>query len=164
MPAEILLSRKGFEKLQKELEELKGPVRTRTAENLREAKSHGDLRENAAYHEAKLNQARLEGRIADLEKVLQIAKVVDRPDHAGESAHLGSRVHLKDLGWGDELTVTLVGSFEADPTHDLISITSPLGSALIGREAGDEIEVDAPAGKQRYQVVSVSHSDVEPAS
>jgi transcription elongation factor GreA len=159
MPVQILLSQSGFAKLKQELEELKGPVRTHLAKSLREAKAHGDLRENAAYHEAKLNQARIEGRIADLEKVLLMARVVDRPRHAGETAHLGSVVRLRHQGPGGELTVTLVGSFEADPIHYLISITSPLGAALIGREPGDVVEVEAPAGVQRYEVLSVAEPD-----
>ncbi|MBV6457385.1 MAG: Transcription elongation factor GreA [Fimbriimonadaceae bacterium] len=156
MADEILLTPAGFEKLKKELDELKGPIRHQVAEAIREAKSHGDLRENAAYHEAKLNQSRLEGRIADLEKVILVAKIVERPDHAGETAHLGSKVKLKDLEWKDELEITLVGSFEADPTLDLISITSPLGGALLGKVVGDVIEVAAPAGTQRYEVLSVA--------
>ncbi len=156
MANEILLTAAGLEKLKKELEDLKGPVRMDIAEAIREAKSHGDLKENAAYHEAKLNQTRLEGRIADLEKVLQVAKVVNRPDGShGSMAHLGSKVRLKDLKWNDEIEVTLVGSYEADPALDLISITSPMGGALLGKVEGDEIEVDAPAGKQAYQVLEV---------
>jgi len=155
MADEILLTPGGFEKLKKELDELKGPVRHQVAEAIREAKSHGDLRENAAYHEAKLNQSRLEGRIADLEKVILVAKIVERPDHAGETAHLGSKVKLKDLEWKDELEITLVGSFEADPTLDMISITSPLGGALLGKAVGDVVEVAAPAGMQRYEILSV---------
>jgi transcription elongation factor GreA len=155
MSNEILLSNTGFEKLTKELEELKGPVRGRVADAIREAKSHGDLRENAAYHEAKLNQQRLEGRIADLEKVLQYAKIIERPESSENEAHLGSKITLKDLEWGDELLVTLVGSFEADPGNDLISITSPMGGALLGKTEGEEIEVHAPAGVQKYQILSV---------
>ncbi|HVL38763.1 MAG TPA: transcription elongation factor GreA [Fimbriimonadaceae bacterium] len=156
MGNEILVTPDGYDKLRKELEELKGPVRAQVAEAIREAKSHGDLRENAAYHEAKLNQNRLESRIADLEKALQTAKVVERPDdHHGAMAHLGSKIRLLDLEYEDELTVTLVGSFEADPARDLISITSPLGSALIGKAVDDEVEVEAPAGTQRYRVISV---------
>ena len=156
MANEVLLTKSGFDKLQKELDDLRGPTRQRVAEAIREAKSHGDLRENAAYHEAKLNQTRLEGRIADLEKVLKVAKIVERPDHAGETAHLGSIVKLKDLKWGDELTVSLVGSFEADPEKDMISITSPLGESLIGKQVDDEFEVEAPSGTQHYRVLSVS--------
>ena len=155
MADEILLSQSGFDKLSKELDDLKGPERMRIAEAIREAKSHGDLRENAAYHEAKLNQARLEGRIADLEKVLQYAKIVDRPANSETEAHLGSKVKLMDLEWKDELTIELVGSFEADPANDLISITSPLGAALVSRQVGEEVEVDAPAGKQKYRILDI---------
>lgn len=157
MPNEILLTREGFEKLKKELEELKGPGRMRVADAIREAKSHGDLRENAAYHEARLNQTRLDSRIADLEKVLQSAKIVERPKgQSGAVAHLGSKVKLLDIDFDDELTVSLVGSFEADPASNMISISSPLGSALIGKAAGDELSVDAPGGTQTYRVLEVT--------
>jgi transcription elongation factor GreA len=155
MSKEIQFTREGFEKLKKELDELKGPTRRNVAEAIREAKSHGDLRENAAYHEAKLNQTRLESRIADLEKALLLAKVVERPEVQGETANLGSKVSLLDLEYDDELTVRLVGSFEADPSKDLISIGSPLGEGLLGTAAGDTIEVEAPAGKTRYKVLKV---------
>lgn len=155
MANEILLTPEGYEKLKKELEDLKGPTRMRVAEAIREAKSHGDLRENAAYHEAKLNQTRLDSRIADLEKVLQSAKIVERPKDAGDSAHLGSKVKLLDKEFADELTVTLVGSFEADPAKDMISISSPLGGALIGKVVGDEISVEAPGGMQTYKILEV---------
>lgn len=153
--SEHVLTRQAYEKLQREVEELKGPTRARIAAAIREAKSHGDLRENAAYHEAKLNQARLESRIADLEKLLQIAKVVEGGGGNGDTADLGSKVKLKDLEWDDELTITLVSSYEADPTNDLISISSPLGSEVIGKPVNAEIEVDAPAGKQRYRILAI---------
>jgi transcription elongation factor GreA len=156
MAKEVQFTRHGFEKLKNELEDLKGPVRMRIADAIREAKSHGDLRENAAYHEAKLNQSRLESRIADLEKALQLAKIVDRPDISGATAHLASKVTLLDVDLDDEFMVTLVGSFEADPAKDLISIGSPLGEALLGRAEGDEVEVQAPAGISRYKIVKVN--------
>lgn len=155
MGKEIQVTREGFIKLQNELEELKGPVRLRIAEAIREAKSHGDLRENAAYHEAKLNQSRLESRIADLEKAVQLAKIVERPDVQGDIAALGSKVKLHDLEFDDELTVTLVGSFEADPSKDLISIGSPLGEAILGKVVGDVIEVEAPGGLTKYKILAV---------
>jgi transcription elongation factor GreA len=81
---------------------------------------------------------------------------VDRPDGAGETAHLGSKVTLKDLTWGDELTINLVGSFEADPANDLISISSPLGAAMLSKLVGDEFEVIAPAGVQKYRILAIS--------
>jgi len=156
MSRENQVTREGFEKLKKELEELKGPTRMRIADAIREAKSHGDLRENAAYHECKLNQSRLESRIAELEKAVQLARVIERPEGEGAVANLGSRVKLLDLEFDDEFTITLVGSFEADPAKELISIASPLGDSLIGKTIGDEIEVEAPAGLTRYRIVGVS--------
>lgn len=155
MAGQVLLTKEGHRKLELELEDLKGPVRARVAEAIREAKSHGDLRENAAYHEAKLNQTRLESRIADLEKVLQIARIVERPENLGAEAHLGSVIKLLDINYKDELEVTLVGSFEADPANDMISITSPLGEALLGRTLDDEFEVEAPAGTQKYRILAI---------
>lgn len=154
MSNESVLSPEGYERLKAELEQLKSVERQRIADNIREAKSHGDLRENAMYHEAKLNQRRLESRIADLERLLQTARVVSAPATDG-GAHLGSRVKVKDLEWGDELTIELVGAFEADPANDKISIASPLGSALVGAVAGVEVVVSTPAGEQRYQVIEV---------
>jgi transcription elongation factor GreA len=154
MANEIVLTPDGHAKLKKELEELKGPVRMRVAEAIREAKAHGDLKENAAYHEAKLNQSRLESRIADLEKVLQLGKVVERTD-SGEVASLGSKVTMKDLEFDDDLSITLVGSYEGDPANDLISISSPLGSAIIGKSPKDKIEVETPGGLQRYEILKV---------
>lgn len=156
MPKEIQFTREGYEKLKAELEELKGPTRMAIAEAIREAKSHGDLRENAAYHEAKLNQTRLESRIADLEKALQMAKIIERPAGVGTEAHLGNKVTLLDLEFDDEFTVTLVGSFEADPSKDLISIGSPLGEALLGRVVNDEIEVEAPGGTNHYRILAIA--------
>ncbi|MBX3118819.1 MAG: transcription elongation factor GreA [Fimbriimonadaceae bacterium] len=157
MAHEVLLTPAGYDKIKKELDELKTVVRPNIADAIREAKSHGDLRENAAYHEAKLNQQRNDGRIADLEKVLQIAKIVERPEGAGDMAHLGSQVTLLDLEFGDELTITLVGNFEADPANDMISIASPLGEAILGKSEGDEVSYTAPAGEVRYRIKSVSH-------
>lgn len=155
MSNQILLTQEGFVKLRAELDKLKSEDRRNVADAIREAKSHGDLKENAAYHEAKLNQTRLEGRIADLEKVLELAHIIERPDYDGVMAHLGSRVTIRDLDFDDQFDIQLVGSFEADPANDLISITSPLGSALLMREEGEEVEVDAPAGKQRYRIEKI---------
>lgn len=153
--SEHVLTQAAFEKLKLELEDLKGPTRLRVAEAIREAKAHGDLRENAAYHEAKLNQARLESRIADLEKLLQIAKVVDGVPSGTDIAELGSKVKLLDLEWDEEMTISLVSSYEADPANDMISISSPLGSAVMGQGVDTEVEVDAPAGQQRYRILAI---------
>lgn len=153
MANEILLSEEGFEKLKAELDDLKGPTRMRVAEAIREAKAHGDLRENAAYHEAKLNQSRLESRIAELEKALQLAKIIKKTDQGG--AQFGSRVTLLELEFDEEFTIQLVGAYESDPSKDLISITAPLGESLLGKVDGDEITVTAPGGEQRYRILKV---------
>jgi len=154
MANEFQTTAEGFAKMKAELDDLKGPTRHRIAEAIREAKSHGDLRENAAYHEARLNQRRLESRIAELEKAVLMAKVIARPENE-KGAHLGSRATLLDEEFGDEFVVTLVGAFEADAAENKISLTSPLGEALLGKEAGASIEVVAPAGRQTYKIVSV---------
>lgn len=155
MSNDSLLSREGYERLQNELEQLKGPERQRIADNLREAKSHGDLRENAMYHEAKLNQTRLEARISELERILQHAQIMDDTAVEGQ-AHLGSRVTLEDLEMGDILKIELVGAFEADPVNDKISVSSPLGAAVLGQEVGATVEVEAPGGLQSYKILDIA--------
>lgn len=154
MANEFQVSEEGLAKMRAELEELKVRERHRIAEAIREAKSHGDLRENAAYHEARLNQRRLESRIAQLEKAVLMAKVVERPEHHS-GAHLNSKVRLLDEEIDDEFVVTLVGAFEADAAENKISLTSPLGEVLLGKSAGDLVEVLAPAGRQTYKILSV---------
>jgi len=156
MAKDVQVTREGYEKLKAELEFLRGPERMRVAETIREAKSHGDLKENAAYHEAKLNQQRLDGRISDLEKAVQRATIVERVESDGDTAQLGSKVLLLDLEFDDELTITLVGSFEADPAQGHVSLGSPFGEALVGKTVGDVIEVEAPGGVTNYKVLQVS--------
>ncbi len=153
MANDIQLSEEGFQKLKEELLELKGPTRMRVAEAIREAKAHGDLKENAAYHEAKLNQSRLESRIAELEKLVQLAKII-KPNNNG-GAQFGSTVALLELEYDEEFTIKLVGAYESDPSKDLISIGAPLGEALLGRAVGDEITVTAPGGVQKYRIMRI---------
>lgn len=156
MGSQHVLSRQAYEKLAKEVERLKGPVRLEVAEAIREAKSHGDLRENAAYHEAKLNQARLDSRIADMEKMLQLAKVVDGVENK-EVADMGAVVKLLDVEFDEEMEITLVSTFEADPANDLISISSPMGSAVVGRSVGDEVEYSTPNGMVKLRILAIQH-------
>lgn len=155
MASENRFTREGLEKLRAELEQLKGEERLRIAETIRDAKSHGDLRENAAYHEAKLNQTRLEKRIADLEGAISKARIVDDAEIASGGAQLGMTVTLKDVEYGDQFDIKLVGAFEGDPDQDLISVGSPLGLAVVGRNEGDAVEVQAPGGVQKYVIVKV---------
>ncbi|MFN7015947.1 MAG: transcription elongation factor GreA [Fimbriimonadales bacterium] len=153
--SEILITPEGYERLKRELEELKTVKRREIVERIKAARALGDLSENFDYQDAKRQQAFLEGRIKDLEAVLSRARVVPRPDNAGEVVHLGSKVTLQDLETGKQRTVTIVGSFEADPLQDLISILSPLGEALLGKTAGEEVVVNTPKGEVRYRIVSI---------
>ena len=153
MTNDFQVTAEGLERLKAELDTLRGETRMKVAEAIREAKSHGDLKENAAYHEAKLNQTRLEKQIGELERAVQYAKIVERAE--GSGAGLGSKVRLKDLEFDDDFDVELVGAFDSDPASGRVSVSSPMGDALIGKDPGDEIEVDAPAGKTRYRVVAV---------
>lgn len=152
MANDFQVTAEGLSKMKAELEMLKGETRMAVAEAIREAKSHGDLRENAAYHEAKLNQTRLDIRISELEGAIQRARITER---SGDGAGLGSKVKLVDLEYDDELEVTLVGAFESDPGAGLVSVSSPLGEAVQGRRVGEVIQVEAPAGLQRYRIVAV---------
>lgn len=151
--SEILITPEGYERLKRELEELKTVKRREIVERIKAARALGDLSENFDYQDAKRQQAFLEGRIKDLETVLSRAKVVPRPDNAGEIVHLGSKVTLRDSE--KERTITIVGSFEADPLQDLISILSPLGEALLGKAAGEEVVVNTPKGEVRYKIVGI---------
>lgn len=155
MGNEVILTPEGHAKLTAELEELKGPVRMRIADAIREAKAHGDLRENAAYHEAKLNQERLEGRIADIESALGRATIVEKQESDGINVVLGSFATIKSLEEDDEMTIEVVGAFEADPVNDKISVASPLGQAILGKQLGEKFEVKTPAGKFSYEVTAI---------
>lgn len=155
MANHIQVTKEGYEKLKKELEELQGPTRMRVAEAIREAKSHGDLRENAAYHEAKLNQTRLESRINELEKAVLHARIVEKSDVETGFAQLGSVVTVLDIEFEEEIIITLVGSFEADAAKDLVSISSPLGEGLVGKAVSETIEVVAPAGTSKYKILKI---------
>lgn len=153
MVNENLHTKEGHERLVAELDELKGPKRMAIADAIREAKSHGDLRENAAYHEAKLNQTRLDQRIAELEGIVMRAKIFDPAEADPNKITLGDRVVLFDEEFDEEFTITLVGSYEADPAKNLISIASPLGKSLHGKEQGIHVEFDAPSGVQRFKII-----------
>lgn len=153
---DILLTPEGHKKLSQELEELKLVKRPEIAETLRQARALGDLRENFAYDDAKRQQAIIEGRIKDLQKIIEIAKVVQKPDNAdGVTAHLGSLVTLRDVDSSNERKLMLVGSFEADPLQDRISIVSPVGAAIIGKLLNETVEVQTPKGIIRYQIIAI---------
>ncbi len=142
-----------LEKMKKELDYLKSTKRLEVAQRLKEAIALGDLSENSEYVDAKNEQAFTEGKILELEAKIRTAVVIEaaKSDHVG----MASSVRIRDLQLGEEEDVTIVGSSEADPFEGKISNESPVGRALIGAKKGDIVEVNAPAGILKYQIVEI---------
>jgi transcription elongation factor GreA len=155
--ATIPLTRRGAEKLKQELQRLKSVERHAVITAIAEARAQGDLSENAEYEAAKDKQGFIEGRILELENTLAAAQVIDPATlDAGGRVVFGSTVDLQEES-GAEVTYQIVGDDEADLKQGLISISSPIARALIGKEAGDEAEVQAPGGIKRYEIVEVRY-------
>jgi len=156
MASDIIITESSYRKLQHDLEQMKTVKRAEIAEALRKARSYGDLSENFEYHAARREQSILQGQIAELEQMLEIASVVPDEMHTADgSACMGSAVMVHDLDNGDEWEYVLVDAVQADPVNDRISTTSPVGAELMGKHPGDEIEVKIPAGIARYRIISV---------
>lgn len=155
MEKEVLLTQEGFEKLEAELEKLKTVKRKEVAERIKQAIAYGDISENSEYDEAKNEQAFIEGRIVTVENMLRNARIIKDEDRQEGKVSLGSKVKVLDLEFDEEITYRIVGSAEADPLEDLISNESPLGSVLLDRAIGEEVEVEAPAGKFRYKILDI---------
>ncbi|MDX1609796.1 MAG: transcription elongation factor GreA [Halofilum sp. (in: g-proteobacteria)] len=152
------LTSRGAQKLREELDRLKRVERPRVVEAIAEARGHGDLKENAEYHAAREQQGFIEGRIKELEGKLSNAEVIDVASLAGQNKVVfGATVELLDLDSDDEVTYQIVGDGEADIGQGLISVSSPIARALIGREVGDVAEVEAPSGRREYEIVSVRY-------
>lgn len=152
---EELLTAEGLRRLEEELEHLRTVRRREVAERIRVARDFGDLSENSEYEEAKNEQAWVEGRIATLERILRNARIVDEDETDPDQVGLNSLVTLRDEEGGEEMTVRIVGSTEADPARMRISYQSPVGQAVFGRRAGETVEVKLPAGVARYRIVKV---------
>lgn len=145
----------GYERWRSELQKLKGEERRKVVKAIEEARSHGDLSENAEYDAAKQAQGLLEARIADIESKLANAQVIDIAKLSGEKVLFGATVLLLDMDNNKEREVSIVGEDEADVTRGLISFSSPLARALIGKSAGDVAEVKLPSGVKDYEITSV---------
>jgi transcription elongation factor GreA len=146
------MTRRGYETLVEDLRRLKVEERPRVVEAIKVARAHGDLSENAEYDAAKERQGHVEGRIAQIEDRLARAEVVDTSNLDLERVRFGTTVVLEDLDSGEEVTYTLVGEDEADVEKKLLSVTSPVGKALIGRAPDDEVVVRVPSGTRTYEV------------
>ncbi|MCH4238855.1 MAG: transcription elongation factor GreA [Oscillospiraceae bacterium] len=159
MQKQTVLTKEGLEKLQKELEELKGVKRKEVAGKIKVALGYGDLSENSEYDEAKNEQAILEARIADVEAMLKNVKVIDENELNSEQVHIGStvRVSIADPGSSDgkEMKFKIVGSSEADPIMGCISDESAVGAALLEHSVGEKLDVEVPAGTKNYTILEI---------
>jgi transcription elongation factor GreA len=156
--SKVPLTVKGSEKMRAELQELKGVQRPSIINAIAEARSHGDLSENAEYAAAKERQSFIEGRIAELEGKLSNAQIIDPAllETDGRCV-FGATVDLQDMGNRETVTYQIVGDDEADIKEGKISISSPLARALIGKYAGDVAEVQAPGGVREYEILDIKY-------
>lgn len=151
----IPMSRSGYDKLMNELKHMESVEMPKVAERIAEARSAGDLKENAEYHGARESQGMLQAKINLIRDKLSRARIVDTTSLPKDEAGFGATVVVKDLDFGDEETFTLVGAGEEDYDVGKILITSPLAQGLVGRKVGDTVEIPVPKGKMRFQILEI---------
>jgi len=154
----IPMTPEGLATLEDELKRMRTEERPAVIRALAEAREHGDLSENAEYHAARERQSFIEGRVAELEDIISRADVIDTTNMSGNVVRFGATVQLADEDTDEETTYTIVGSHEADIASGRLSVTSPLGRALIGKTLGDVVEVTTPRGSKSYEVVNVGYN------
>ena len=148
----------GLEKLKKELEDLKNIQRPKIVSAIAEARSHGDLKENAEYHAAKEQQSHLEGRVLEINDTIARANVIDVTKIENEGKVIfGSSVFLKNLESSQELNYKIVGKDEADIKNNLIYFKSPVGKGLIGKNLGELVTINTPSGEKNYEILKVEY-------
>ena len=155
MEKEVLLTYEGLKKLEEELEDLKTNQRSEIAERIKVALGFGDLSENSEYDEAKDAQAKLETKIAELEKKLRNAKVIDMDEIDTKTVQIGNIVKVLDIEFDEEIEYTIVGSTEVDLSINRISNESPIGAALLGKKRNQIVEVEVPAGTVKLKILSI---------
>jgi len=148
------MSSERLEELKKELHYLETVREKEVAEQIKQARSFGDLSENSEYDEAKTEQGKLYSRIAEIKRLIENAEIITKSDRTDEVG-IGNAVTVLDLEFGSEETYIIVGSQDAFPTTGKLSDDSPLGKGLIGRRVGDEIEIEAPAGHLRFKILKI---------
>lgn len=148
----------GHAAMMDEIKHLKSVERPRIIRAIEEARSHGDLSENAEYHAAKEQQGWTEARVADLEDKISRAEVIDISTLSGDTVKFGAKVTLVDEDTEDESAYQIVGEFEADVKKGMISVSSPIARAIIGKRKGDSVEVATPGGGKSYEIVKVRYN------
>ncbi len=155
MAERVPMTKGGLLRLKAELKRLKNVERPKIVKEIAEARSHGDLSENAEYHAAKEKQSHVEGRIAQVEHWIASAEVIDVSNLSGDRVVFGATVALEETDSGDQVKYRIVGELEADLKQGRISVTSPIARALIGRSEGDTVVVRTPGGQKEYEIQSV---------
>ena len=153
----VYMSKDGFERLTKELDEMKNAKRAEIQEAIATARAFGDLKENAEYHAAREAQGLLEAKIRQLEDKLARTEIVDSSNIPTDAIHFGAKVEVKDLDTGDIENYELVGAGDDDPMNDKILVSSPFAQALLEHKVGDEVEVNAPAGVLRFKILKIEY-------
>ncbi len=153
---DVFLTQKGYEQLREELEFLKTTKRREISQAIAKARAMGDLSENAEYDAAKEAQGHLEKRIAELEDKLSRARIIENENIPTDKVYIGACVKLRDEDTEEESAYTLVSPAEADYTQNKLSIESPIGRALLGRKAGETVEIQVPAGILKYKIIEIS--------
>ncbi len=151
----VPITRKGLEKLRQELHDILTVKRPKNIKAIEEARSHGDLSENAEYHAAKERQSFLEGKINELEMAISRSEVIEIDKEQTEKIIFGTTVELRNIDNNRNVIYQLVGPYESDPENGKISVTSPLGKALIGKEEEDAIKVKTPGGVQEFEILEI---------
>ena len=157
----IPITRAGFARLKRELEVLRTVSIPRNIKDIEIARGHGDLSENAEYAAAKERQSYLHGKMQELENNLAMSNVIDLKNLTCEKAVFGSAVTIEDIHTGKRITYQLVGPLESDLERNRISVTSPIGRALIGKCDGDEISVNTPGGIREFEIVEITVQEEE---
>lgn len=153
----VPMTESGYLRLQEELKNLKTVERPAIIQAIASAREHGDLSENAEYHAARERQSFTEGRISELEDKISRAQVIDVSKLDGDSVKFGATVTVADEETDEESTYQIVGELEADIASGLLSVTSPMARALIGKSVGDSVEVSTPRGVKDYEIVKVAY-------
>jgi transcription elongation factor GreA len=151
----VPITRSGFEKLKKDLETFKTVLLPENIKDIEVARAQGDLSENAEYSAAKERQSYIHGKIQEIENNLALSDVIDPASLANDRAVFGTVVSIEEIDTGKAIKYQLVGPFESDINENKISVTAPLGKALIGKKIGDEIEVKAPGGVRKFEIVDI---------
>jgi transcription elongation factor GreA len=155
------ITRKGYEKLEQEIKQLKSVERPAVIESIATAREFGDLSENAEYHAARDKQSFIEGRILDLEDKFSRAEIIDTSKLKADSVKFGATVKLIDEDTEEEATYHITGEYEADISKSRISTKSPLAKALIGKSAGDIVEVSTPKGDKAFEILEISFKELD---